>query len=113
MKWDRVEQFYLRSQKPERNDQFVGTEFKFTLLTDSCVAVFGATYTRVSRRRPVTPSGMEETNIQTADCRCAIVRRRREAMTGFQKSLIAAAALIASTGIAFADQPGADWISQE
>lgn len=34
-------------------------------------------------------------------------------MAGFQKSLIAAAALIATTGIAFADQPGADWISQE
>lgn len=34
-------------------------------------------------------------------------------MTGFRSSLIAAAALIASTGMALADQPGADWISQE
>jgi hypothetical protein len=29
---DRVEQFYLRTQKPERNDQFVGIEHQFILL---------------------------------------------------------------------------------
>ena len=34
-------------------------------------------------------------------------------MTGFRISLIAAAALIVSTGMSLADQPGADWISKE
>ena len=34
-------------------------------------------------------------------------------MTGFRSSLIVAAALIASTGMTLADQPGADWISKE
>lgn len=34
-------------------------------------------------------------------------------MTGFRKSLIAVAVLIAGTGMALADQPGADWMTQE
>lgn len=34
-------------------------------------------------------------------------------MTELRKFLIAAAALIASTGMTLADQPGTDWITQE
>jgi hypothetical protein len=56
---------------------------------------------------------MPGTNLPTTDCHFAIFQRRGEAMTAIRKLLIAAAVFTASTGMALADQPGADWITKE